>query len=199
MLATMLHGMEGTPYIFQGEEIGMTNIRLPLEDYVDLEIHNLYAERTGKGYDPAAVMESIYARGRDNARTPMQWTAGEHAGFTTGKPWLPVNDNCSSINVEAALADPDSVFYYYQKLIALRKQHEVFHRGGFTLLLPEDERRFVYRRDTEDQHLLVICNFSADTAPLEDIEIPAAAQLKLTNYADQEKCLQPYEARLYIW
>ena len=199
MLATMLHGMEGTPYIFQGEEIGMTNIRLPLEDYVDLEIHNLYAERTGKGYDPAAVMESIYARGRDNTRTPMQWTAGEHAGFTTGKPWLPVNDNCSSINVEAALADPDSVFYYYQKLIALRKQHEVFHRGSFTLLLPEDERRFVYRRDTEDQHLLVICNFSADTAPLEDIEIPAAAQLKLTNYADQEKCLQPYEARLYIW
>ena len=199
MLATYLHGLQGTPYVYQGEEIGMTNIRLPLEDYVDLEIHNLYAERTGKGYDPAAVMESIYARGRDNTRTPMQWTAGEHAGFTTGKPWLPVNDNCSSINVEAALADPDSVFYYYQKLIALRKQHEVFHRGSFTLLLPEDERRFVYRRDTEDQHLLVICNFSADTAPLEDIEIPAAAQLKLTNYADQEKCLQPYEARLYIW
>ena len=199
MLATYLHGLQGTPYVYQGEEIGMTNIRLPLEDYVDLEIHNLYAERTGKGYDPAAVMESIYARGRDNARTPMQWTAGEHAGFTTGKPWLPVNDNCSSINVEAALADPDSVFYYYQKLIALRKQHEVFHRGSFTLLLPEDEQRFVYRRDTEDQHLLVICNFSADTAPLEDIEIPAAAQLKLTNYADQEKCLQPYEARLYIW
>ena len=199
MLATYLHGLQGTPYVYQGEEIGMTNIRLLLEDYVDLEIHNLYAERTGKGYDPAAVMESIYARGRDNARTPMQWTAGEHAGFTTGKPWLPVNDNCSSINVEAALADPDSVFYYYQKLIALRKRHEVFHRGSFTLLLPEDEQRFVYRRDTEDQHLLVICNFSADTAPLEDIEIPAAAQLKLTNYADQEKCLQPYEARLYIW
>ena len=127
------------------------------------------------------------------------WTDGTNAGFTTGKPWLPVNDNCSSINVEAALADPDSVFYYYQKLIALRKQHEVFHRGSFTLLLPEDEQRFVYRRDTEDQHLLVICNFNADTAPLEDIEIPAAAQLKLTNYADQEKCLQPYEARLYIW
>ena len=199
MLATYLHGLQGTPYVYQGEEIGMTNIRLPLEDYVDLEIHNLYAERTGKGYDPAAVMESIYARGRDNARTPMQWTAGEHAGFTTGKPWLPVNENHSAINVEAALADPDSVFYYYQKLIALRKQHEVFHRGSFTLLLPEDEQRFVYRRDTEDQHLLVICNFSADTAPLEDIEIPAAAQLKLTNYADQEKCLQPYEARLYIW
>ena len=110
-----------------------------------------------------------------------------------------MNENHSSINVEAALEDPNSVFYYYQKLIALRKQHEVFHRGSFTLLLPEDERRFVYRRDTEDQHLLVICNFSADTAPLEDTEIPAAAQLKLANYADQEKCLQPYEARLYIW
>ena len=199
MLATYLHGLQGTPYIYQGEEIGMTNIRLPLEDYVDLEIHNVYAERTGKGYDPSDVMESIYARGRDNGRTPMQWNAGKHAGFTAGKPWLPVNENCGSINVEAALADPDSIFYYYQKLIALRKNHDVFRRGSFTLLLPEDEQRFVYHRDTETEHMLVICNFSAETAPLEDIEIPAAAQLQLANYADRKEYLQPYEARLYIW
>ena len=198
MLATMLHGLQGTPYIFQGEEIGMTNIRLPLEKYVDLEIHNLYAERTVRGYDPKDVMESIYARGRDNARTPMQWTAGENAGFTTGTPWLPVHENHSFINVQAALDDADSIFYYYQKLIALRKAHEVFRSGCFTLLLPEDEQRFVYRRDTENEHLLVICNFKETSAPLNDIDIPAQAEL-LTNYAGQKDHLQPYEARLYIW
>ena len=199
MLATMLHGLQGTPYIFQGEEIGMTNIRLPLEQYVDLEIQNLYCDRVAAGYDPAEVMESIYARGRDNARTPMQWTAGENAGFTTGKPWLPVNENHSFINVEAALQDPDSIFYYYRKLIALRKNHDVFRSGSFTLIQPEDEQRFIYRRDTETEHMLVICNFAKSAAPLEDIEIPAAAKLQLTNYAGQEEYLQPYEARLYIW
>ena len=199
MLATFLHGLQGTPYIYQGEEIGMTNIRLPLEQYVDLEIHNLFHKRVGEGYAPEEVMQSIYARGRDNARTPMQWTAGENAGFTTGTPWLPVNENHSFINVEAALADPDSVFYYYQKLIQLRKTCDVFRNGRFTLLLPEDTRRFVYRRDTQDQHMLVICNFAGESAPLKDIEIPHTAQLMLTNYPSPEARLRPYEARLYIW
>ena len=198
MLATYLHGLQGTPYIYQGEEIGMTNIRLPLEDYVDLEIHNIFSERTAKGYDPADVMESIYARGRDNARTPMQWTAGENAGFTTGKPWIPVNENSSLINVEAALADPESVFHYYKKLISLRKSHDVFRSGRFTLLLPEDEQRFVYRRDTEKEHMLVICNFSGEEAPLLDIEIPAVAPA-LHNYSELSDKLKPYEARLYIF
>ena len=198
MLATMLHGLQGTPYIYQGEELGMTNIRLPLESYVDVEIRNLYAERTAQGYDPEDVMQSIYARGRDNARTPMQWTAGENAGFTTGTPWLPVNENHTFINAESALKDPDSVFYYYQKLISLRKSHKVFREGSFTLLLPEDEQRFVYRRDTEGEHMLVICNFFAETAPLDDIPIPENAYL-LTNYSHQADQLQPYEARLYLW
>ena len=198
MLATYLHGLQGTPYIYQGEEIGMTNIRLPLEEYVDLEIHNIFRQRTAEGYEPADVMESIYARGRDNARTPMQWTAGENAGFTTGKPWLPVNENHSFINVEAALADPDSVFYYYQKLIALRKSHEVFRSGRFTLLLPEDEQRFVYRRDTEKEHMLVICNFSGENAPLQDLDLPAVAPA-LCNYSELSDYLKPYEARLYIF
>ena len=154
---------------------------------------------TAQGYDPQAVMESIYGRGRDNARTPMQWTAGENAGFTTGKPWLPVNENHSHINVEAALADPDSVFHYYRKLIALRKTYDVFRSGRFTLLLPDDAQRFVYRRDTETEHLLVVCNFSENAAPLADIEIPENAKLMLTNYAQQEETLKPYEARLYFW
>ena len=198
MLATYLHGLQGPPYIYQGEEIGMTNIRLPLEEYVDLEIHNLYRDRVASGYDPTDVLESIYARGRDNARTPMQWTAGENAGFTTGKPWLPVNENKSFINVEAALADPDSVFYYYQKLIALRKSHEVFRSGRFTLLKPEDEQRFIYRRDTEDEHMLVICNFSGEAAPVHDIALPAA-EPALCNYKELSDTLKPYEARLYIF
>jgi glucan 1,6-alpha-glucosidase len=198
MLATYLHGLQGTPYIYQGEEIGMTNIRLPLEQYVDLEIHNIFSERTAKGYDPADVMESIYARGRDNARTPMQWTGGENAGFTTGTPWLPVNENSSFINVEAALADPDSVFYYYQKLIALRKSHEVFRSGRFTLLKPEDEQRFIYRRDTENEHMLVVCNFSGEEAPLCDIELPAVSPA-LHNYSELSDTLKPYEARMYIF
>ena len=198
MLATMLHGLQGTPYIYQGEELGMTNIRLPLEDYVDVEIKNLYAERIAQGYDPAEVMESIYARGRDNARTPMQWTAGKNAGFTTGTPWLPVNENHTSINAEAALSDPDSIFYYYQKLIALRKTHKVFREGRFTLLLPEDEQRFVYRRDTDAEHMLAVCNFSSDAATLDDISIPDHAQL-LSNYTHHTNSLQPYEARLYLW
>ena len=198
MLATMLHGLQGTPYIYQGEELGMTNIRLPLESYVDVEIKNLYQERTAQGCDPAEVMESIYARGRDNARTPMQWTAGKNAGFTTGTPWLPVNENHTFINVEAALADQDSVFYYYQKLISLRKSHQVFRDGHFSLLLAEDEQRFVYRRDTAQEHMLVICNFSAEAAPLNDISTPKESP-ELCNYFTQENYLQPWEARLYLW
>jgi glucan 1,6-alpha-glucosidase len=199
MLATMLHGMQGTPYIYQGEELGMTNIRLPLEAYRDLEIHNLYAERTAAGYDPQAVMESIYARGRDNARTPMQWTAGENAGFTTGTPWLPVNENHSFINAEAAVADPDSVFHYYRKLIELRKTYEVFRKGSFELLLPEDCNIFAYLRETAEEKLLVICNFTDKEQGMERISVPENAELLMGNYpADTEK-LRPYEARMYFW
>ena len=132
MLATMLHGMEGTPYIYQGEELGMTNIRLSLEEHVDLETLNMYEERIARSYDPEEVMASIHARSRDNARTPIQWTAGKNAGFTTGKPWMPLNPNYSEINAEAALADPDSVFHHYRKLIRLRKTYDVLRRGTFT-------------------------------------------------------------------
>jgi glucan 1,6-alpha-glucosidase len=110
MLATMLYGMQGTPYIYQGEELGMTNIRLPMEQYVDVEIRNFYQDRIARGYDHDTVMAAIYARGRDNARTPMQWSQEKHAGFTTGSPWLPVNENYTQINATSALKDPDSIF-----------------------------------------------------------------------------------------
>ena len=194
MLATMLHGMQGTPYIFQGEELGMTNIQLPLEAYVDVEIHNLYRDRTAEGYSHDAIMESIWKRGRDNARTPMQWTAGENAGFTTGKPWLTVNPNHTEINAEAALADPDSVFYYYQKLISLRKNLNVFQSGSFDLLCPEDEKVFAYTRDTEKGHLLVVCNFSGESVGFDCSERFRNAETLIANYPDASETLRPYEA-----
>ena len=196
MLATMLHGMQGTPYIYQGEELGMTNIKLPLEQYADLETHNVYRERVAQGYDPEEVMRSIYARSRDNARTPMQWTAGENAGFTTGTPWVTINPNYRQINAEAALEDPDSVFYCYQKLIALRKQYSVFRDGSFTLLCPEDEQVFAYTRDTEKEHMLVVCNFTGEEVPFAIPEAFRGAQKLISNYSGEKRDLRPYEAFL---
>ena len=196
MLATMLHGMQGTPYIYQGEELGMTNIRLPLEEYVDVEIHNLYRDRRAEGYSHDAIMESIWKRGRDNARTPMQWTGGKNAGFTTGKPWLAVNPNYTEINAEAALADPDSVFHYYKKLIQIRKNHDVIRSGGFTLLCPEDEKVFAYTRDTENAHLLVVCNFSGVEQGFQVPERFRDAQVLIANYKGRAQGLRPYEAMM---
>ena len=194
MLATMLHGMQGTPYIFQGEELGMTNIRLDISQYVDVEILNLYQERTAAGYSHEDVMESIYARGRDNARTPMQWTADENAGFTTGKPWLPVNENYTAVNAAAALADDNSTFHYYQKLIALRKAYNVFRDGWFELMDPDNESVFAYTRDTDTAHMLVVCNFTEEA---QDWKLPwnyVGAKKLIGNYPDDNETLRPYEA-----
>ena len=194
MLATMLHGMQGTPYIYQGEELGMTNIVLPLEQYRDIETHNVYRERVEQGYDPDAVMASIYARSRDNARTPMQWTAGEKAGFTAGDPWMPVNPNFDRINAEAALEDPDSVFHHYRKLIELRKAHDVFRSGEFALLCPKDEKIFAYTRDTEEEHLLVVCNFTDEHLDFDAPERFHSSEMLITNYSSPAPQLRPYEA-----
>ena len=194
MLATMLHGMQGTPYIFQGEELGMTNIKLDIQQYVDVEILNLYRERTAAGYSHEDVMASIYARGRDNARTPMQWTAGGNAGFTTGKPWLPVNENHSFINAEAALEDENSVFHYYQKLICLRKNYDIIRDGWFELMDPENEAVFAYTRDTDSAHMLVVCNFTGEE---QDWKLPwnyVGARKLIGNYPDDHETLRPYEA-----
>ena len=194
MLATMLHGMEGTPYIYQGEELGMTNILLPLEEHVDLETLNMYEERIALGYDPEEVMASIHARSRDNARTPIQWTAGENAGFTTGTPWMPVNPNYTEINAEAALSDPNSIFHYYKKLIQLRKTYDVFRSGAFTLLCPEDEKIFAYTRDTEEEHILVVCNFTDETLTY---DVPSnfwETEMLINNYVEESPKLRPYES-----
>ena len=190
----MLHGMEVTPYIYQGEELGMTNILLPLEEHVDLETLNMYEERIALGYDPEEVMASIHARSRENARTPIQWTAGENAGFTTGTPWMPVNPNYTEINAEAALADSNSIFHYYKKLIQLRKTYDVFRSGAFTLLCPEDEKIFAYTRDTDEEHILVVCNFTDETLTY---DVPSnfwGTEMLINNYVEDSNKLRPYES-----
>lgn len=201
MLATLLHGMEGTPYIYQGEELGMTNTRLSLDEYNDLETLNAYKERIAAGHPEEEVMESLYAKSRDNARTPMHWDDAAQAGFTTGTPWLPVNPNYPTINAASQVHDEDSVFSYYKKLIRLRKETPVIVDGVFEMLLPDDEEIFAYRRTNDSQTLTVICNFygnerSIDAASL----IPEGSKLLISNYADvaDANVLRPYEARMYL-
>lgn len=196
LLATMLHGMQGTPYIYQGEELGMTNVRLPIEEYRDVEIQNFYRKRLGEGYPQEAIMNSIYAKGRDNARTPMQWDSSSNAGFTGGTPWLTVNPNYTAINAQAELADPDSVFHYYRKLIALRKQYPVFVEGDFTLLEAEHPRLFVYRRAWQGETLLVVCNFSGEDTLWQLPKEWKNAELLLSNYPQHSGTLLPWEAKI---
>ena len=196
LLATMLHGMQGTPYIYQGEELGMTNIKLPIGQYRDVEIQNFYQRRMAEGYPESEVMASIYAKGRDNARTPMQWTAGENAGFTTGTPWLPVNPNHTAVNAEAELADPDSVFAYYQKLIALRKQYPVFVDGDFTLREEDHPRLFVYERAMPGAQMLVVCNFGDEATTWTLPEAWQGGRVLIENCPASAGALQPWEARI---
>ena len=196
LLAIMLHGMQGTPYIYQGEELGMTNIQLPIEQYQDLEIRNFYQKRRAEGCPEEEILRSIYAKGRDNARTPMQWNAGPGAGFTTGTPWLPVNPNYREINAQAEMADPDSVFACYQKLIALRKRYPVFVEGDFALHEAEHPQLFVYERSLGEEKLLVVCNFGDEATPWKAPDPWKNAQVLIENCPRQEGALQPWEARI---
>ena len=213
MLATILHGMEGTPYVYQGEELGMTNVRFEsIEQYQDIEIRNMYRERLEKGYAEKDIMESIYAKGRDNARTPMQWDDTENAGFTTGTPWLGVNPNYTEINARSQLHDENSVFHYYKKLIQLRKENSIFVEGDFTLLLPEDENIFAYVREYEGRKLLVTANFTdkeVECPLLKEWGVPVSEDgadksrdngvLLIHNYSDlpSQQKLRPYEAMIW--
>lgn len=164
-IATMLHMMQGTPYVYQGEELGMTNCPFGgIENYRDLESINAYHELTGAGLrEPEELLECIAYKSRDNARTPMQWDDSPNAGFTNGAPWIMVNPNYPEINAQKQLADPDSVFHYYQKLIALRrasKWTELIVYGSYALILPEDAHIFAYIRTLREKKLLVVCNLS---------------------------------------
>ncbi|NCB93496.1 MAG: alpha-glucosidase [Clostridia bacterium] len=200
MLATVIHGMQGTPYIYQGEELGMTNVKFDISDYRDIELINMYNERLSRGYDEKDIMKSIYAKGRDNARTPMQWDDSENAGFTKGTPWLRLNPNYAVINAQEALENSDSIFYYYQKLIALRKQEEVFIDGVYAPVLEEDENIFAYTRKNENAKMLVLCNFKDTEVSYELEENWDDGQVLIANYPDQgEKGkLRPYEAKIVI-
>ena len=198
-LAVALHGLQGTPYIYQGEELGMTNAPYPVEELRDLESINAYNEMVERGMSESDALAAIHRMMRDNARTPMQWTAGPHAGFTDGDPWMMVNPNYTEINAAAALADPDSVFYTYQKLIALRKTHRVFAEGDFTLLCPEDEQVFAYLRRGAGQEMLVAVNLSGRSAPFALPEAFAGrAPLLATQGAPLTGALRPWEALICL-
>lgn len=201
MLATLLHGMQGTPYIYQGEELGMTNVQYAIEDYRDIELLNLYKERMGKGYPESSVMESIFAKGRDNARTPMQWDSSDNAGFTSGEPWIKVNPNYTDIHAQDNLNNPESVFHHYRKLIQLRKDHEVIVYGDYELVFPDDPEVFAYTRTLNGTKVLVVCNFKGNTIELPLHEhLAETNQLLISNYAGELPLdeLRPYEARMYL-
>ncbi|MFR2219971.1 alpha-glucosidase [uncultured Clostridium sp.] len=203
MLATLLHGMKGTPYIYQGEELGMTNVRFEdINEYNDIETLNMYKDRISKGYSHDEIMASIYAKGRDNARTPMQWDSTENAGFTTGKPWLKVNKNYKFINAEDCLQDKDSIFYHYKKLINIRKHNDTIIYGNYKLLLPEDKNVFAYSRELNGDKIVVVCNFYNKEINLNFKEDFNNVEILLSNYKDssilmKDLKLRPYEAIMY--
>ena len=200
MLATLLHGMQGTPYIYQGEELGMTNVKYELEEYRDIELFGMYKERRAQGYTHEELMKSIYAKTRDNARTPMQWDTTEQAGCTTGKPWMKVNPNYTEINAAEQVDCEDSIFNYYRKLIQLRKELPVLTDGKFTMLDMDHDQIFAYLRDNGEDKLLVVCNFYGNTVDYAVSEKAEDLELLIGNYTEenmQTDVLRPYEARIY--
>jgi oligo-1,6-glucosidase len=207
MLATFLHMLHGTPYVYQGEEIGMTNVRFEsIDDYRDIETLRFYREWVGqRGADRSEMMAAIQAKSRDNARTPMQWSAGANAGFTTGKPWIKANPNYSQINVEQAQADPESVFHYYRRLIELRRQHPIMVYGSYELLLAAHEQIYAFLRSLHNERWLVILNFTGDVPVFALPSTIAFSQYELviSNYPTDSREdprsfeLRPYEARVY--
>ena len=200
MLATLLQGMQGTPYIYQGEELGMTNVKYELEEYRDIELFGMYKERRAQGYTHEELMESIYAKTRDNARTPMQWDTTEQAGFTTGKPWIKVNPNYTEINAAEQVDRENSIFNYYRKLIQLRKELPVLTDGKFTMLDMDHNQIFAYLRDNGEDKLLVVCNFYGNTVDYAVSEKAEDLELLIGNYTEenmQTDVLRPYEARIY--
>jgi oligo-1,6-glucosidase len=207
MLATFIHMLQGTPYVYQGDEIGMTNVAFEsIEDYRDVATRNMYKEAVEeKGLDPAEMLKIVHAKSRDNARTPVQWEASEQAGFTTGTPWIKINPNYKEINVTDALADPNSIFYYYKKLIRLRRENQVIVYGRYELLLDSHEEIYVFTRTLEQERLLVILNFSGST-PIFDLPEGISysnTELLISNYEVNPEedihrmALRPFEARVY--
>ncbi|MGU5547004.1 alpha,alpha-phosphotrehalase [Aeromonas veronii] len=206
MLASTLHGLQGTPYIYQGEEIGMTNPGYQrIDDYQDVESRNIFTIKQEEGMSEAEILAILGAKSRDNSRTPMQWSAAANAGFTSGMPWLKPAANYPEINAEAALADQNSVFWHYRDLIALRKAHPIFTQGDYQELLTGHPQIWAYARRANGQTLLVVSNFYGE--PVE-FALPAELQsgqgrLLLGNYPDspaqpQSGMLRPYESLIWL-
>ena len=197
-IATCLHMMQGTPYVYQGEELGMTNtVFNSVDDFRDLESVNAYRELIESGlYTKEDMFPKIAHKSRDNARTPMPWDTSENAGFTIGTPWLALNPNYNKINVADQLKREDSVFHYYQKLIKLRKEYEIIVYGKYELLLPDDEHIFAYVRTLGNQKLLVVCNFSKAEQKF-DFTGYENAKVLISNYdgnISEKATLKPYSA-----
>ena len=200
MLATCLHMMQGTPYVYQGEELGMTNGYFDeLEDYRDIESINFFTELTEAGFmTPEYMMKCLMLRSRDNARTPMQWDDSAQAGFTDGESWIKVNPNYKEINAAQQLEDPNSIFHYYQKLIRLRKEKDIIVYGEFEPIYRDDEQIFAYIRRQKQEKLLTVCNFSDKNAEMEISEEFKGAECLITNLDrtvfEGKIVLKPYEA-----
>ncbi|EWG09987.1 glycoside hydrolase family 13 protein [Cytobacillus firmus] len=207
LLGTLVHTMPGTPYIFQGEEIGMTGVCFEdISDYRDIAMKNKYNELVGRGEDPVQVLKDLQPLSRDNSRTPVQWDDSENAGFTSGIPWIKVNPNYKEINVKRELEIPDSVFHYYKKLIALRKENEVMVYGDYADLSDGQEELYIYSRSLGNVTWMIVLNQSERT---NEVKLPEIAQgtgkeLMLGNYTEipdgdsaEMLVLRPYEARIY--
>ena len=200
-LGTVLHLHKGTPYVYQGEELGMTNAPFAeIAHYRDIEAVNYHSDAVGLGMAPDTVLAALAAKARDHARTPMQWDDSEHAGFTDGQPWLPANPNKDTVNVAAAVADPDSVFHHYRRLVHLRHTEAVVVHGRFELLLAEDEQVWAFTRTLGTEVVLVLANCSSEAAHVDGVDVPdlTGATLLLGTHPGAEGLdLAPWESRVY--
>jgi alpha-glucosidase len=202
-MAAMYFLMQGTPFIYQGQEIGMTNVQFPsIDDYDDVAVKNLYKLKTEEGKSHQEIMEIIWASSRDNSRTPMQWDSTANAGFSSGSPWMKVNSNYTNINVEKQEKDEESILSFYKKMISLKKANEVFTYGQYDLLLEDDKQIYAYTRTLEDDQVIIITNLSAKEAAFTSDFTLKPENLLLNNYPAAEAegksiTLKPYEARVY--
>ncbi|MFK7979507.1 MAG: alpha-glucosidase [Saprospiraceae bacterium] len=198
LLATLLLTMRGSPCIYQGSEIGMTNVIFDtLEAYDDVEVVNLHAEWKAAGKDTTPLLKAVQQQGRDNARTPIQWSDAPNGGFTEGKPWLTINPNYTEINAKEALGDMNSIFYFYQKMLTYRKENSTLIYGDYQLLAADSETVYAYRRWDEAGDFLVILNFSEQQLTLSNLVNIDAYQLVQSNYTNRSVFLRPWEARIY--
>lgn len=206
LLATLLHTLPGMPYIYQGEEFGMTGVRFTsIDDYEDIAMKNKYKEEVEKGRDPEEVFESLLLLSRDNSRTPVQWDDSDNAGFTTGTPWMKVNPNYKEINVKNALQNQDSIYFYYKKLVKLRKENDLLVYGDYCDLSENDEKLYMYTRSYEGRTWLVMINHSDEEYRFEiNPSLSGNKKLKIANYSGVESetlpisiTLRPHEARVY--